>query len=148
MREIITELLAAHQSGGAAMATVVQTWRSAPRPAGASRLVTSHGEAVGSDSGGYISAMGLRKTHEDRFTQEPRVERFCQSLCIRTLYVVDKFYIQGSADSANNVRNVATQQWLASGQANLGYSRIVFLGLWGNLPTNPIVSLTAQASVC
>jgi xanthine dehydrogenase accessory factor len=36
------------------MATVVQTWRSAPRPAGASMLVTPDGEAVGSVSGGCV----------------------------------------------------------------------------------------------
>ncbi len=36
------------------MATVVRTWRSAPRPAGASMLVTTTGEAVGSVSGGCV----------------------------------------------------------------------------------------------
>ncbi|MSW38535.1 MAG: XshC-Cox1 family protein, partial [Actinobacteria bacterium] len=37
-----------------AMATVVRTWRSAPRPAGASMVVTTTGEAVGSISGGCV----------------------------------------------------------------------------------------------
>jgi len=32
----------------------VRTWRSAPRPAGASMLVTASGEAVGSVSGGCV----------------------------------------------------------------------------------------------
>ncbi|CAB4335033.1 unannotated protein [freshwater metagenome] len=36
------------------MATVVRTWRSAPRPAGASMVVTTTGEAVGSISGGCV----------------------------------------------------------------------------------------------
>ena len=47
MREVLPELLAARGRGvSAAMATVVRTWRSAPRPAGASMLVTDEGEAT------------------------------------------------------------------------------------------------------
>ena len=42
------------RGASAAMATVVRTWRSAPRPAGASMLVTDEGEAVGSVSGGCV----------------------------------------------------------------------------------------------
>jgi len=37
-----------------AMATVVATWRSAPRPAGATMLVGADGTAVGSVSGGCV----------------------------------------------------------------------------------------------
>jgi len=55
MREILSELLAAHERGEPmAMATVVRTWRSAPRPAGASMIVTAGGEAIGSVSGGCV----------------------------------------------------------------------------------------------
>ena len=55
MREVLSELTAIRDAGGtAAMATVVRTWRSAPRPAGASMLVTDAGEAVGSVSGGCV----------------------------------------------------------------------------------------------
>ncbi len=55
MREILSELVAIRGRGGmAAMATVVRTWRSAPRPAGASMLVSDDGEAVGSVSGGCV----------------------------------------------------------------------------------------------
>ena len=55
MREVLDELVAIRQRGGtAAMATVVRTWRSAPRPAGASMLVSDTGEAVGSVSGGCV----------------------------------------------------------------------------------------------
>ena len=42
MREVLQELLAAYRAGEpVAMATVVRTWKSAPRPAGAAMLVTS-----------------------------------------------------------------------------------------------------------
>jgi len=55
MREVLPELLAAYRSGQpTAMATVVRTWKSAPRPAGASMLVTAQQEAVGSVSGGCV----------------------------------------------------------------------------------------------
>jgi xanthine dehydrogenase accessory factor len=53
--EVLDDLYAVWQrEGQAAMATVVRTWRSAPRPAGASMLVTDRGEAVGSVSGGCV----------------------------------------------------------------------------------------------
>ena len=55
VREVLPALLAAHNRGETtALATVVRTWRSAPRPAGASMLVTQDGEAVGSVSGGCV----------------------------------------------------------------------------------------------
>ena len=55
MREVLQELLAAYRAGEpVAMATVVRTWKSAPRPAGAAMLVTSGQEAVGSVSGGCV----------------------------------------------------------------------------------------------
>ncbi|MEY2989625.1 MAG: hypothetical protein RLZZ163_541, partial [Actinomycetota bacterium] len=55
MREVLEELLTAYRSGEpVAMATVVRTWKSAPRPAGAAMLVTSAHEAVGSVSGGCV----------------------------------------------------------------------------------------------
>lgn len=55
MREILDDLLSAYQAGKpVAMATVVRTWKSAPRPAGAAMLVTSDQEAVGSVSGGCV----------------------------------------------------------------------------------------------
>ncbi|MDQ3154541.1 MAG: XdhC family protein [Actinomycetota bacterium] len=55
MREVLGELVAQWRSGvPTAMGTVVSTFRSAPRPAGASMLVTSDERAVGSVSGGCV----------------------------------------------------------------------------------------------
>ncbi|MGH3797545.1 MAG: XdhC family protein [Pseudonocardiaceae bacterium] len=55
MREVLDELMAQWRDGKAtAVGTVVSTFRSAPRPAGAAMLVTSDERAVGSVSGGCV----------------------------------------------------------------------------------------------
>jgi xanthine dehydrogenase accessory factor len=55
MRDVIEELLGWWRSGQpVGMATVVGTWRSAPRPPGATMLVGPDGTAVGSVSGGCV----------------------------------------------------------------------------------------------
>ncbi|GLB65700.1 XdhC family protein [Arthrobacter mangrovi] len=57
MRDVLEALLRDWRAGGTAgLATVVRTFDSAPRPAGASMLVASGGEAVGSVSGGCVEA--------------------------------------------------------------------------------------------
>ena len=55
MREVLPELLQWWQEGKTVgVGTVVATFRSAPRPPGASMLVGPNGEAVGSVSGGCV----------------------------------------------------------------------------------------------
>jgi len=55
MREVLGPLVAGWKKGGTAgLATVVRTFESAPRPAGASMLVTPDGDVVGSVSGGCV----------------------------------------------------------------------------------------------
>ena len=55
MRDVLDDLLAWWRADQpAAMATVVGTWRSAPRPPGATMLVGPDGTAVGSVSGGCV----------------------------------------------------------------------------------------------
>jgi xanthine dehydrogenase accessory factor len=55
MREVLDDLLQWWTAGeSVGMATVVATWRSAPRPAGANMLVGADGTAVGSISGGCV----------------------------------------------------------------------------------------------
>ncbi|WP_430782697.1 XdhC family protein [Actinoplanes sp. G11-F43] len=55
MREIVDGLLAWRAAGVRfAVATVVHTWRSAPRQPGAAMAVSEHGEVLGSVSGGCV----------------------------------------------------------------------------------------------
>jgi xanthine dehydrogenase accessory factor len=55
MRDVLDDLDRWYGEGApVAMATVVATWRSAPRPAGATMLVGPDGTAVGSVSGGCV----------------------------------------------------------------------------------------------
>ncbi len=77
MREVLTELTAIRDRGGrAAMATVVRTWRSAPRPAGASMLVSDDGEAVGSVSGGCVEGALFELGQEVLADGLPRFETY------------------------------------------------------------------------
>jgi len=77
VREVLNELLATRARGqAAAMATVVRTWRSAPRPAGASMLVTQDGEAVGSVSGGCVEGALYTLGEEVLADGEPRYETY------------------------------------------------------------------------
>ena len=77
MREVLSELTAIRERGGrAAMATVVRTWRSAPRPAGASMLVSDDGEAVGSVSGGCVEGALFEVGQEVLADGQPRLETY------------------------------------------------------------------------
>lgn len=77
MREVLSELTSIRDAGGrAAMATVVRTWRSAPRPAGASMLVSDAGEAVGSVSGGCVEGALFELGQEVLADGLPRYETY------------------------------------------------------------------------
>lgn len=57
MQDVLAALRAIRERGGtAAMATVVRTWSSAPRPAGASMLISDMGEVTGSITGGCVES--------------------------------------------------------------------------------------------
>jgi xanthine dehydrogenase accessory factor len=59
-----------------AMATVVATWRSAPRPAGATMLVGADGTAVGSVSGGCVEGAVYELAQQVVESGEPVLQRY------------------------------------------------------------------------
>ncbi len=77
MREVIEDvarLFAAGQPFG--LATVIRTWKSAPRPAGASMAVGADGEAVGSVSGGCVEGAVYELAQEVVASGRPVLQRY------------------------------------------------------------------------
>ncbi len=77
MREVLPQLLAWWRSGETvAVGTVVATFQSAPRPAGASMVVGPTGEAVGSVSGGCVEGAVYELAQSVVGTGAPVLERY------------------------------------------------------------------------
>lgn len=77
MRDVLAELMRWWEAGETvAVGTVVRTWRSAPRPAGAAMLVGPGGEAVGSVSGGCVEGAVHDLGLEVRESGTPVLQRY------------------------------------------------------------------------
>src|SRR4249919_3087365 len=77
MREVLADLLRWWREGRpVGMATVVATWRSAPRPAGASMIVGPDGEAVGSVSGGCVEGAVYELAEQVVADRTPVLQRY------------------------------------------------------------------------
>lgn len=77
MRELLGELLASWRVGETvAVATVVSTIRSAPRPAGAAMMVTTTGTASGSISGGCIEGAVYATAEQVLADGRPVLQRY------------------------------------------------------------------------
>ena len=77
MRDVLTELTRWWREGQpVGMATVVGTWRSAPRPAGATMLVGADGTAVGSVSGGCVEGAVYELCTRAIETGDPVLQRY------------------------------------------------------------------------
>lgn len=77
MREVLDELLSWWEAGDTVgVGTVVATFRSAPRPPGASMLVGPGGEAVGSVSGGCVEGAVYELAQSVMATGEPMLQRY------------------------------------------------------------------------
>lgn len=77
MREVLPELLEWWEAGhSVGVGTVVATFRSAPRPAGASMLVGPDGSAVGSVSGGCVEGAVYEVAQSVMESGEPTFQRY------------------------------------------------------------------------
>ena len=77
MRDVLPELMRWWRAGeSVGVGTVVATFRSAPRPAGASMLVVPGGEAVGSVSGGCVEGAVYELGQEVMASGTPVLQRY------------------------------------------------------------------------
>ncbi len=65
-----------HNDGGAAIATVIETWGSAPRPVGSQLAISANGEIAGSVSGGCVEGAVVAEALESLQSQEPIILEF------------------------------------------------------------------------
>ncbi|WP_046472232.1 XdhC family protein [Allosalinactinospora lopnorensis] len=141
MRDIRGSVADLYESGETfALATVIETYRSAPREAGAAMAVSASGEVIGSISGGCVEGAVYELAQEVIANGEPARDRYGISdddafavglTCGGTLHVLVEpvnrtFYPQlpeviGSIDAHEPVA-VAT---IASGPRRLGARRII-----------------------
>src|SRR5881628_2701388 len=77
MRELLSELNEWTRSGeDIAIATVVETWGSSPRPLGSKMLVTRSGKMAGSVSNGCIEGAVFEEAQKVLKSGQPRVAAF------------------------------------------------------------------------
>ncbi|MBA3311173.1 MAG: XdhC family protein [Nocardioidaceae bacterium] len=77
MRDVLSQLMPWWKAGSSVgVGTVVATWRSAPRPPGASMLVGPEGEAVGSVSGGCVEGAVYELSQQVLADRVPVLERY------------------------------------------------------------------------
>ncbi|WP_082634268.1 XdhC family protein [Arthrobacter alpinus] len=77
MREVLKDLVEAVAAGRTVgLGTVVRTFRSAPRPAGASMMVDAEGLAVGSVSGGCVEGALYELASEVALSGRPVLQRY------------------------------------------------------------------------
>src|SRR3982074_1636133 len=77
MREVLAELIEWTKAGeDIAIATVIETWGSSPRPVGSKMLVTRSGKMAGSVSNGCIEGAVFEEAQEVLKSREPKVAAF------------------------------------------------------------------------
>src|SRR5260370_17415805 len=80
MREILDELRAWNEAGEQiALATVVETWGSSPRPLGSRMAVTRSGKMAGSVSNGCIEGAVFEEAQKVLKSGKPKIAAFGRS---------------------------------------------------------------------
>jgi xanthine dehydrogenase accessory factor len=141
MREVLPELMRWWRDGRTTgVGTVVATFRSAPRPPGASMLVGPAGEAVGSVSGGCVEGAVYDLAQAVVGTGQPRLQRYGVSdddafavglTCGGTIEVfveaVDRTSFPGLAALADDIagRRPAALATVVGGPGRLGAHLVV-----------------------
>lgn len=145
MRDVLHDLLTWWRDDRpVAAATVVSTWSSAPRPAGATMLVGPDGTAVGSVSGGCVEAAVYDLGQDVLATGRPSVARYGVSdddafavglTCGGTIEVFIERIDRGSfpqlgdvADAVSAGEPVAVATVIAGRDDQIGRRRVVWLG--------------------
>jgi xanthine dehydrogenase accessory factor len=143
VREVIEDLVQWWESGeSVGVGTVVQTFRSAPRPAGASMLVGPEGTAVGSVSGGCVEGAVYEAAQEVLTTGTPLLERYGVSdddafsvglTCGGILYVyvekIDRTTFPELGDVARSLREqepVAVVTCIKGPEDRLGHRMVIW----------------------
>src|ERR1700687_4482194 len=77
MREVLSERVEWTKAGeDIAIATVIETWGSSPRPLGSKMLVTRSGKMAGSVSNGCIEGAVFEEAQKVLKSREPKVAAF------------------------------------------------------------------------
>src|ERR1700704_1057972 len=77
MREVLAELIEWTKGGeDIAIATVIETWGSSPRPLGSKMLVTRSGKMAGSVSNGCIEGAVFEEAQKVLKSREPKLAAF------------------------------------------------------------------------
>ena len=77
MREVMPHIARwMHTGRSVALATVVRTWGSSPRPSGAKMAINDQGEFVGSVSGGCVEAAVIEAAMQAMDERRPSLLRF------------------------------------------------------------------------
>jgi xanthine dehydrogenase accessory factor len=115
MREVLTELETWWQDGQTVgVGLVVDTWQSAPRPAGAAMLVGPDGSAVGSVSGGCVEGAVYDVADEVRRTRRPILQRYgvsdgdAAAVGLTCGGIIDVFVMPADRASLPHLAEVAT----------------------------------------
>lgn len=75
--DILDQAAAWHQAGrGVAIATVVETWGSAPRPVGSHLVIDGEGHFLGSVSGGCVEGAVISEAIDVIASGQPRLLEF------------------------------------------------------------------------